>query len=56
MTHRFGFGDLQQAYELMRNRTEKVGKIVIDMPSAGTSADRAATASAAAFAPAGARA
>jgi L-gulonate 5-dehydrogenase len=34
MTHRFGFGDLQQAYELMRSRTEPVGKIVVDMPAA----------------------
>lgn len=34
MTHRFGFADLQQAYELMRSRTEKVGKILIEMPAA----------------------
>lgn len=34
MTHRFGFENLQQAYELMRNRTEKVGKILIEMPAA----------------------
>jgi L-gulonate 5-dehydrogenase len=34
MTHRFGFRDLQQAYELMRGRTEKVGKILIEMPAA----------------------
>ena len=33
MTHRFGFGDLQQAFELMRSRTEPVGKIVVDMPA-----------------------
>ena len=32
MTHRFAFADLQQAYALMRNRTEKVGKILIEMP------------------------
>ena len=34
MTHRFAFEDLQQAYELMRNRTGKVGKILIEMPAA----------------------
>lgn len=34
LTHRFAFEDLQQAYELMRNRTEKVGKILIEMPAA----------------------
>jgi L-gulonate 5-dehydrogenase len=34
MTHRFGFGNLQQAYELMSNRTGKVGKILIEMPAA----------------------
>ncbi|MEW1950921.1 alcohol dehydrogenase catalytic domain-containing protein [Pseudarthrobacter sp902506025] len=34
MTHRFGFRDLPEAYALMGNRTEKVGKIVIDMPAA----------------------
>ena len=33
MTHRSGFGDLQQAFELMRSRTEPVGKIVVDMPA-----------------------
>ena len=33
VTHRFGFGDVQQAFELMRNRTEPVGKIVVDMPA-----------------------
>ena len=36
MTHRFAFEDLQQAYELMRSRTEKVGKILIEMPAAQT--------------------
>ncbi|QOD03597.1 alcohol dehydrogenase catalytic domain-containing protein [Pseudarthrobacter sp. BIM B-2242] len=34
MTHRFDFSDLPRAYALMGNRTEKVGKIVIDMPAA----------------------
>jgi len=53
MTHRFGFADLQQAYELMRNRTEKVGKVLIEMPAAGASGDRATAGAAAAFAPAG---
>jgi L-gulonate 5-dehydrogenase len=38
LTHRFAFEELQQAYELMRNRTEKVGKILIDMPAARASA------------------
>ncbi|MGN7252397.1 zinc-dependent alcohol dehydrogenase [Arthrobacter sp. SAFR-014] len=33
MTHRFRFEDLQQAFELMRSRTEPVGKIVVDMPA-----------------------
>jgi L-gulonate 5-dehydrogenase len=33
LTHRFAFGDLQQAFELMRSRTEPVGKIVVDMPA-----------------------
>jgi L-gulonate 5-dehydrogenase len=33
MTHRFPFEDLQQAFELMRSRTEPVGKIVVDMPA-----------------------
>ena len=66
MTHRFGFADLQQAYEVMRNRTERVGKIVIGMPAAGSPAARAGarqgsitgsiTGSAAAFTPQGARA
>ncbi|WP_159705817.1 alcohol dehydrogenase catalytic domain-containing protein [Arthrobacter sp. 18067] len=37
MTHRFAFADLQQAYRLMQGRTEKIGKIVIEMP-AGTPA------------------
>ncbi|MDV8149942.1 alcohol dehydrogenase catalytic domain-containing protein [Arthrobacter sp. B10-11] len=57
MTHRFGFAELQQAYELMRNRTEKVGKIVIDMPAAGItgSAAGSAKAFAGALAPAGGR-
>ncbi len=35
MTHRFAFADLQQAYRLMQGRTEKIGKILIEMP-AGT--------------------
>jgi L-gulonate 5-dehydrogenase len=34
MTHRFGFEDLQQSFELMRSRTEPVGKIVVDLPGA----------------------
>ncbi|MHC6591599.1 alcohol dehydrogenase catalytic domain-containing protein [Arthrobacter sp. C152] len=34
MTHRFGFRELPEAFALMGNRTEKVGKIVIDMPAA----------------------
>lgn len=34
MTHRFGFSELQQAFELMRSRTEPVGKILIEMPAA----------------------
>ena len=61
MTHRFGFADLQQAYQLMRNRTEKVGKILIEMPAARSSAAPAArdrqgsvAGSAAEFTPAGA--
>lgn len=33
LTHRFRFEDLQQAFELMRSRTEPVGKIVVDMPA-----------------------
>ncbi len=33
MTHRFAFADLQQAYRLMQGRTEKIGKILIEMPS-----------------------
>lgn len=32
MTHRFAFADLQQAYRLMQGRTEKIGKILIQMP------------------------
>ncbi|QCB96419.1 2-deoxy-scyllo-inosamine dehydrogenase [Arthrobacter sp. PAMC25564] len=38
VTHRFGFENLQQAYELMRNRTGKVGKILIEMPAAQAAA------------------
>lgn len=37
MTHRFAFADLPQAYRLMQGRTEKIGKILIEMP-AGTTA------------------
>lgn len=37
MTHRFAFADLEQAYRLMQGRTEKIGKILIEMP-AGTTA------------------
>ncbi|MBT2586609.1 alcohol dehydrogenase catalytic domain-containing protein [Arthrobacter sp. ISL-95] len=37
MTHRFAFADLQQAYRLMQGRTEKIGKILIQLP-AGNSA------------------
>ncbi|AUI50542.1 alcohol dehydrogenase catalytic domain-containing protein [Arthrobacter crystallopoietes] len=33
MTHRVPFGKLADAFELMRNRTEKVGKIMIEMPA-----------------------
>ncbi|MBT2555944.1 alcohol dehydrogenase catalytic domain-containing protein [Arthrobacter sp. ISL-5] len=33
MTHRFDFHDLQQAYRLMQGRTEKIGKILIQMPA-----------------------
>jgi L-gulonate 5-dehydrogenase len=33
MTHRFAFEDLQQAFHLMQDRTEKVGKILIEMPA-----------------------
>lgn len=33
MTHRFEFADLQQAYQLMQGRTEKIGKILIHMPA-----------------------
>jgi L-gulonate 5-dehydrogenase len=33
MTHRFAFADLQQAYRLMQGRTEKIGKILIQMPA-----------------------
>ncbi|UKA49177.1 alcohol dehydrogenase catalytic domain-containing protein [Arthrobacter sp. FW305-123] len=33
MTHRFAFADLQQAYHLMQGRTEKIGKILIQMPA-----------------------
>ncbi|WP_115788152.1 alcohol dehydrogenase catalytic domain-containing protein [Arthrobacter silvisoli] len=34
VTHRFPFGELQQAFELMQGRSEPVGKIVIDLPAA----------------------
>lgn len=34
LTHRVAFADLQQAYRLMQGRTEKVGKILIEMPAA----------------------
>jgi L-gulonate 5-dehydrogenase len=43
VTHRFGFRDLPNAYALMGNRTQKVGKIVIDMP-AGQAAGEAISA------------
>jgi L-gulonate 5-dehydrogenase len=33
MTHRFAFADLQQAFRLMQGRTEKIGKILIEMPA-----------------------
>lgn len=33
MTHRFAFADLQQAFRLMQGRTEKIGKILIQMPA-----------------------
>ncbi|MDR6639122.1 alcohol dehydrogenase catalytic domain-containing protein [Paenarthrobacter nitroguajacolicus] len=35
MTHRFALADLQQAFHLMQGRTEKIGKILIEMPAAG---------------------
>jgi L-gulonate 5-dehydrogenase len=35
MTHRFAFSDLQQAFQLIQGRTEKIGKILIGMPAAG---------------------
>ena len=48
LTHRFAFGELQQAYALMRNRTEKVGKVLIEMPAArSSSTDESAAGSAA---------
>ena len=33
MTHRFAFADLRQAFRLMQGRTEKIGKILIQMPA-----------------------
>lgn len=36
MTHRFDLKDLQQAYRLMQGRTEKIGKILIQMPAASS--------------------
>jgi L-gulonate 5-dehydrogenase len=36
MTHRFAFSDLEKAYRLMQGRTEKIGKILIQMPAGGT--------------------
>lgn len=33
ITHRFPIGDLERALETMRDRTEHVGKIVIDLPA-----------------------
>lgn len=45
VTHRFGFGELSEAFEAMRDRSQKVGKIVIDLVgSACVSADAAAKA------------
>lgn len=44
LTHRFAFGDLQQAFELMRGRSEPVGKIVVDMPAARSSRGTASAA------------
>jgi L-gulonate 5-dehydrogenase len=41
LTHRFGFRDLPKAFALMGNRTEKVGKIVIDMPAAQAAGEAA---------------
>ncbi|WP_087872650.1 alcohol dehydrogenase catalytic domain-containing protein [Arthrobacter globiformis] len=39
MTHRFAFDNLQQAFELMRSRTEPVGKIVVDMPASSAACE-----------------
>ncbi|MEO3941784.1 alcohol dehydrogenase catalytic domain-containing protein [Paenarthrobacter nicotinovorans] len=36
MTHRFAFSDLEKAYRLMQGRTEKIGKVLIQMPAGGT--------------------
>ncbi len=33
MTHRFALADFQQAFHLMQGRTEKIGKILIEMPA-----------------------
>lgn len=33
ITHRFDFDDLTAAFETMRSRTERVGKVAIDMPA-----------------------
>lgn len=33
ITHRFDFDDLATAFETMRSRTERVGKVAIDMPA-----------------------
>lgn len=37
MTHRFAFADLAQAFRLMQGRTEKIGKILIEMPAGALS-------------------
>ncbi len=34
ITHRFPFEALAQAFDMMRNRTQMVGKIAVDMPGA----------------------
>jgi L-gulonate 5-dehydrogenase len=34
VTHRFGLEDLQQAFRTMQDRTQKTGKVMIDMPAA----------------------
>ncbi len=34
VTHRFPIADINTAYQLMRSRTEPVGKVVMDLPAA----------------------